>query len=120
MRPALLSSPADALPSHLGRGVAGTLGLHATVLAALVLATILGARPLPPTEMMPVTVGVKVVEAAQPPPVLVRTGPALEAVDASPYAPAVFSSAEGFTFDASRIRAHRNILFPFLTGRLSI
>lgn len=68
--------------------------------------------------MMPVTVGIEVVEAAPPPPVLVRTGPELDTVDASPSAPARFSTAGGFTFDTSRIREHRNILFPFLTGEL--
>ena len=68
--------------------------------------------------MMPVTVGVEVVEAAPPPPVLVRTGPELDTVDASPSAPARFSTAGGFTFDTSKIRTHRNILFPFLTGEL--
>ena len=68
--------------------------------------------------MMPVTVGVEVVEAAPPPPVLVRTGPELDTVDASPTAPVRFSTAGGFTFDTSRIREHRNILFPFLTGEL--
>jgi hypothetical protein len=118
MRPALLSQPADALPGSPRRGVAGTLGLHATVLVALVVATFLGAPRLPPTAMMPATVGAKVVEAAPPPPVLVRTGPLLETVDASSSAPAVFS-ADDFTFDTSRIRAHRNILFPFLTGELT-
>lgn len=118
MRPALLSEPAGALPSNPGRGVAGALALHASVLAALVLATILSARQPSPAAMMPVTVGVKVVEAAPPPPVLVRTGPSLDTVDASPSAPAVFS-ADGFTLDTSRIRAHRNILFPFLTGELT-
>src|ERR1041384_3247312 len=118
MRPALLSPPGDALPSNPHRGVAGTLGLHATVVAALALATIVGARRPPPMSMMPVTVGIKVAEAAPPPPVLVRTGPALETVDASPSAPARFSTAGGFTFDTSRVRAHRGILFPFLTGEL--
>lgn len=68
--------------------------------------------------MMPVTVGIEVVEAAPPPPVLVRTGPELDTVDASPSAPARFK-ASGFTFDTSRIREHRNILFPFLTGELT-
>jgi len=119
MRPALLlSKPADALPSHPRRGVAGTLGLHATVLAALVLATILSAPRLPPTTVMPVTVGLKVVEAAPPPPVLARTGPALSDVKAAPFTAAVFSGSS-FTFDPSRIRGHRNILFPFLTGELT-
>ncbi len=68
--------------------------------------------------MMPVTVGIEAVEAAPPPPVIVRTGPELDTVDASPSAPARFSTAGGFTFDTSRIREHRNILFPFLTGEL--
>jgi hypothetical protein len=88
------------------------------LLGVLVLATSLAVRPLPPAAMMPVTVGVEVVEAAPPPPVLVRTGPELDTVDASPSAPARFK-AEGFTFDTSNIRAHRNILFPFLTGTLA-
>lgn len=118
MRPALLSQPGDALPSSLQRGVAGTLGLHASVAAALILATVLAAPRLPPTAVMPVTVGVKVVEAAPPPPVLARTGPALSDVDASPFTAADFTGAS-FTFDPSRIRAHRNILFPFLTGELT-
>ena len=118
MRPGLLAKPAEAIPSNPGRGAAGAAALHAAVAAALVLATILGARRLPPTSMMPVTVGVEVVEAAPPPPVLVRTGPELDTVDASPTAPARFSTAGGFTFDTSRIREHRNILFPFLTGEL--
>jgi hypothetical protein len=115
----MLSPRGDVLPSNPRRGLAGTLGLHATIAAALVLATILGARRQPQLSMMPVTVDAKVAEAAPPPPVLVRTGPALDTVDASPSAPAVFSTANGFTFDTSRIRAHRNILFPFLTGELS-
>src|SRR6185436_14898413 len=118
MRPALLSQPSDGLPSNLGRGVAGTVGLHAGVVAALLLATILGAPRLPPASVMPVTVGLTVVEAAPPPPVLVRTGPTLDSLDTSPPA-AVFSTADGFTFDTSKVRAHRNILFPFLTGELT-
>jgi hypothetical protein len=87
------------------------------VLAALVLATVIGARRIPPAAMMPVTVGIEVVEAAPPPPVIARTGPSLE-VDASSSAPAVFS-AGGFMFDTARIRAHRDTLFPFLTGTLT-
>jgi hypothetical protein len=117
MRPALLAPPSESLPSNLRRGAAGTVGLHASVVAALVVATLVGARQLPPTAMMPVTVGIKVVEAAPPPPVIARTGPSLD-VDASSSAPAVFTAA-GFTFDTSRIRAHRDILFPFLTGELT-
>jgi hypothetical protein len=118
MRPALLSQSSDGLPSNLRRGVAGTVGLHAAVAAALLLAMVLAAPRLPPASVMPVTVGLTVVEAAPPPPVLVRTGPTLDSVDTSPPA-AVFSTAGGFTFDTSKIRAHRNILFPFLTGELT-
>jgi len=119
MRPAaLLSPPADSLPAHPGRGVAGTLGLHASVLAALVAATILGAPRLPATVIMPVTVSAVVAEAAPPPPVLVRTGPTLGEIETSSSPAAVFSK-DGFTFDTSRIRAHRDILFPFLTGELT-
>jgi hypothetical protein len=115
----VLSPRGDVLPSNPRRGVAGTLGLHVSVLALLAVATMAGVRRVPPASMMPVTVGVKVVEAAPLPPVFVRSGPALDTVDASPAAPALFSTADGFTFDTSRIRAHRNILFPFLTGELS-
>lgn len=100
------------------RGFAGTLGLHASVVAMLVLSTMLAVRRLPPVSIMPVTVDATVAAAAPPPPVLVRDGPALDTVDA-PSAPAVFSTADGFRFDTSRIRAHRDILFPFLTGELS-
>ena len=78
------------------RGFAGTLGLHASVVGLLALWTMLGRLP----------------------PVLVRTGQAFEMVEA-PSASPVFSAANGFTFDTSRIRAHRTILFPFLTGELS-
>ena len=116
MRPALLSEPADALPSHPGRGVAGTLALHIGVAAALVAATILGVRQ-PPLNMMPATVGREVVLVAPPPPVLVRTGPALEAVESIPPSSGV-TTADGFRYDTSHIREHRQLLFPFLTGAL--
>ena len=116
MRPALLSEPADALPSHPGRGAAGTVALHAALAAALVAATTLGVRQ-PPLNMMPATVGREVVLVAPPPPVLVRTGPALEAVESIPPSSGV-TTADGFRYDTSHIREHRQLLFPFLTGSL--
>jgi hypothetical protein len=115
MRPALLSEPADALPSHPGRGVAGTVALHVGVAAAFV-ATTLGVRQ-PPLNLMPATVGREVVLVAPPPPVLVRTGPALEAVESIPPSSGV-TTVDGFRYDTSHIREHRELLFPFLTGAL--
>lgn len=117
MRPALLNEPDDALPSNARRGLAGTAVLHATLFAALVLATILGARRPPSFSVTTVTVGRAVAEVAPPPPVLVVTGPPLEAVDVMPPSAGI-ATAEGFRYDTSRIREHRRVLFPFLTGRL--
>jgi hypothetical protein len=116
MRPALLSEPADALPSHPGRGIAGAFALHAGAAAALVVAAVLGVRQ-PPLSMMPATVGRQVVLVAPPSPVLVRTGPTLEAVEAIPRSSGVIT-ADGFRYDTSHIREHRQLLFPFLTGAL--
>ena len=122
MRPALLSEPADALPSNARRGLAGTALLHAMLAAALVLATVAGARlsPVPgrqgTTGSGPLVVAVPP-PVSLPPPVLIVSGPALDAVDAMPPS-AAFTTAEGFSYDTSRIRLRREVLFPFLTGRL--
>jgi hypothetical protein len=116
MRPALLSEPADALPSHPGRGLAGAFALHAGVAAVLVAATLLGVRQ-PPLGVVPATVGRAVVLVPPPPPVLVRTGPSLEAVASIPPSSGV-TTADGFRYDTSHIREHRQLLFPFLTGAL--
>ena len=57
--------------------------------------------------------------ASLPPPVLVVSGPRLEAVEAIPPS-AAFTTADGFSYDTSRIRLRREVLFPFLTGRLPV
>ena len=117
MRPALLSEPADALPSNARRGLAGTAVLHGTLFAALVLASVLAARRPVSVAVMPVTVGREVAEAAPPPPVLVYSEPRLTAVEALPESAGV-TTPEGFRYDTARIRERRGALFPFLTGRL--
>jgi hypothetical protein len=122
MRPALLSAPAEALPSNPRRGLAGTVALHATMGAALVLATIAGSRLSPVSGREGTTAGGPLVvmvppPASMPPPVLIVSGPALGAVDAMPPS-AAFTTADGFSYDTSRIRLRREVLFPFLTGEL--
>jgi hypothetical protein len=118
MRPALLTQPAAALPSNPRRGLAGTAVVHAAGLLLLLVAA--GAR-LAPVEGVgspdgPLVVLVPPPESV-PPPVLVVSGPALDAVDAMPPS-TPFTTADGFTYDTSRIRQRREVLFPFLTGRL--
>jgi len=121
MRPALLSEPADDLPSNPRRGFAGTAALHAAGVLVLLMATagaglspgwgIAGSPEDPLVVMVPPP-------ASLPPPVLViSSAPALEAVDAMP-ASTAFTTADGFSYDTSRIRLRREVLFPFLTGRL--
>jgi hypothetical protein len=121
MRPGFLSEAAAGLPAHPHRGLAGTAVVHGGVIALLLAAvaprvlslpTGAGAGPNGPrVELVPPP-------AALPPPVLViGSGPALDAVDAMPPA-APFTTRDGFSYDTSRIRQRREVLFPFLTGRL--
>jgi len=121
MRPALLAEPADAVPSNVPTGAAATAALHAAGIMLLLLVT---ARPhLAPAAAgdsakadQPVVVMVPP-PASLPPPVLVVSGPRLEAVEAMPPSTA-FTTPDGFSYDTSRIRLRREVLFPFLTGRL--
>ena len=116
MRPALLTEPADDLPSNPRRGFAGTAALHAAGALVLLLVTA-GPRLSPVTSPDgPVVVLVPPPESL-PPPVIVVSGPRLEAIEAMPPS-AAFTTADGFTYDTSRIRQRREVLFPFLTGQL--
>ena len=116
MRPALLSEPADALPANPRRGIAGTAALHATGILILLLAA---AVPRLAPVASPDGLAVELVPppASLPPPVLTVSPLTLPAVDAMPPSGA-FTTADGFTYDTSRIRQRREVLFPFLTGRL--
>jgi hypothetical protein len=116
MRPSLLSEPADAVPSNPGRGLAGTAVFHATLIAALVAAALAGAQ-LPTLGVMPASAGPEVEMVAPPPPVLIVSGPPIEAVEALPPSGGL-ATPDGFRYDTSRIRQHRQRLFPFLTGSL--
>jgi hypothetical protein len=122
MRPALLTEPAAALPSNPRRGLAGTAALHALSVLVLLIATARaglspggggGAR----NPDGPLVVMVPPPASLPPPALVVSSGPALEAVDAMPPSTA-FTTADGFSYDTSRIRLRREVLFPFLTGRL--
>jgi len=118
MRTRFLSAPSAALPSTRPTGAAAAAALHAAGIGVLLLLTA-GARLTPPTgseSASPLVVMVPRPESL-PLPVLVVSGPLLEAVEAMPPA-AAFTTAEGFTYDTSRIRQQREVLFPFLSGRL--
>ena len=118
MRARFLSAPSLDLPSSRPAGAAGAAVMHAVAIAVLVLAA---TRPplLPPAGNGPPS---PAVVAAPPPellpaPVLTVSSLRLEAIAAMPPA-AEFTTAEGFTYDTSKIRQRREVLFPFLTGEL--
>ena len=121
MRPRLLSAPSDALPpSNRPAGAAAAAALHAAGVTLLLLVTA-GPRLAPaagdgtkPDRLVVVMVPPP---ASLPPPVLVVSGPRLEAVETMPPS-AAFTTADGFSYDTSRIRLRGEVLFPFLTGRL--
>jgi hypothetical protein len=121
MRPALLTEPTAALPSNPRRGFAGTAALHASVLVLLIITA--GARLSPGggggagSPDGPLVVMVPPPASLPPPVLVISSGPAFEAVDAMPPS-AAFTTADGFSYDTARIRLRREVLFPFLTGRL--
>ena len=117
MRPALLIEPADDLPSNPRRGFAGTAVLHAAA-ALVVLLVTAGPRLAPVTRPDGPVVVLVPPPTSLPPPVIVVSGPRLEAIEAMPPS-ATFTIADGFTYDTSRIRQRREVLFPFLTGQLA-
>jgi len=118
MRARFLSAPSAALPSNRPIGAAAAAALHAAGIGVLLLVAA-GPRLVAPAGSegaSPLVVMVPRPES-QPKAVLVVSGPPLEAVAAMPPA-AVFTTADGFTYDTSRIRQRREVLFPFLSGRL--
>jgi hypothetical protein len=119
MRARFLSAPSVALPSNRPTGAAGAAAVHGVAVALLLFLTTrpqlslpAGADALPD----PVVVAVPPPETL-PPPVLTVSGPQLEAIEAMPPA-GEFTTAEGFTYNTSKIRQRREVLFPFLTGEL--
>jgi hypothetical protein len=119
MRARFLSAPSVALPSNRPTGAAGAAAVHgAAVLLLLFLTTRPQLSPLAGADASPNPVVIAVpAPETPPPPVLTVSGPRLEAVEAMPPA-AEFTTADGFTYDTSRIRQRREVLFPFLTGEL--
>lgn len=117
MRPALLSEPADALPSNPRRGLAGTAALHAAGITLVLVAAATRLAPATSPDAGDLLVVAVPPPTSLPPPVLTVTSVPLAAVDAMPPSSA-FTTADGFSYDTSRIRQRREVLFPFLTGRL--
>ena len=120
MRPRLLSAPSDALPSNRPAGAAAAAALHAAGVTLLLLVTA-GPRLAPAAGTARSRTGWSWSWCRRQP--LCRRRCSSSADPGSRRwrqcrRPAAFTTADGFSYDTSRIRLRGEVLFPFLTGRL--